>query len=286
MAEESALRWASDGIEVTVGATSVGGGPTALCLPALNSISTRREMLPLQQRLAASYRTVAVDWPGFGAGPKPFVDWTPEAMAGFLRFVLSEVAADATLIVATGHAAGYLLREAATIPTSTKRVALIAPTWRGPLPTMMNGDRRWFRRARQLVDLPLLGPLVYRLNVNRAVIRHMAAGHVYADRAWLTDARLQEKLAVTTAPGARHASVRFVTGGLDPLQSRAAFLDAAHGCPVPIRAIYGADTPRKSKAEMEYLHSVSGVELIELPRGKLAVHEEHPDLVAQAIGDR
>jgi hypothetical protein len=52
-----------------------------------------------------------------------------------------------------------------------------------------------------MVDLPVVGPLLYRLNVNRLVIRHMAAGHVYADAAWLNGERLREKLAVTSGRG-------------------------------------------------------------------------------------
>ncbi len=283
MTEESTFGWTVDGVDVPVGMTTLGSGPKALLLPAMSSISTRREMLPLQRELARNYRTVAIDWPGFGTDSKPYVDWTPATMAGFLRFVLRQIAADAVLIVAAGHAAGYLLREAAAIPSSVTEIALVAPTWRGPFPTMMNGDRGWFARVRKLVDTPLFGPLVYKLNVNAFVVRHMAAGHVYADTVWLDESRLQEKLAVTRAVGARHGSVRFVTGGLDPFASREAFLAAARDCAQPIKAIYGADTPRKSKAEMEALGAVEGVEAIVIPAGKLAVHEEHPDLVAQAI---
>jgi hypothetical protein len=59
--------------------------------------------------------------------------------------------------------------------------------------------------------------MLYRLNVNRLVLRHMAVGHVYSDPAFLDGSRLREKLAVTRAPGARFASVRFVTGRLDPI---------------------------------------------------------------------
>ena len=57
--------------------------------------------------------------------------------------------------------------------------------------------------------------MLYRLNVNRLVLRHMGVGHVYSDPAFLDGSRLREKLAVTRAPGARFASVRFVTGHLD-----------------------------------------------------------------------
>ena len=53
---------------VRVGVDRLGVGPTVLLLPALSSISTRREMRPLQERLASNFTTVAVDWPGFGSG--------------------------------------------------------------------------------------------------------------------------------------------------------------------------------------------------------------------------
>jgi len=63
-----------------------------------------------------------------------------------------------------------------------------------------------------MVDLPAIGPLLYKLNVNRVVVSTMAAGHVYADKAWLHGERLRQKLAGDLRRGARFASVRFVTG--------------------------------------------------------------------------
>jgi hypothetical protein len=80
----------------------------------------------------------------------------------------------------------------------------------------MGGQRPFFEWLCRLVDLPVVGPMLYRLNVNRLVLRHMAVGHVYSDPAFLDGSRLREKLA-TRAPGARFASVRFVTGRLDPI---------------------------------------------------------------------
>ena len=112
----------------------------------------------------------------------------------------------------------------------------------------------------------------------------MAAGHVYADAAWLHGQRLRDKLAVTRPPGARFASVRFVAGKLDPLATRSEFLDLARRSPGRILMVYGAQTPSRSRVEMEALASVHRVQSVMLPRGKLSVHEEFPDLVAEAIG--
>jgi hypothetical protein len=47
--------------------------------------------------------------------------------------------------------------------------------------------------------------------------------------------------------------------------------------------VYGAQTPPRSLAEMEALASVPSIRIAKLPLGKLSVHEEFLDLVAEAI---
>src|SRR5215471_17309141 len=278
------LDWNWRGETIRLGADARGTGPKVLLLPALSSISSRREMHALQERLAPRYSTLAVDWPGFGDAARPQLDWTPDAYAAFLAFLLTSVSAHPHAIIAAGHAATYVLKHAAGASEPSARLVLIAPTWRGPLPTVMGGDRPFFDRLCRLVDRPAVGPLIYRLNVNPFVVRRMGAGHVYADPAFLDGERLRQKLNVVRAPGARFASVRFVTGRLDPLASREAFLDVARRAGGPILLVYGAETPPKSRAEMEALGAVPGVRTARLPRGKLAVHEEFPDATMDAIG--
>jgi pimeloyl-ACP methyl ester carboxylesterase len=197
--------WNWKGEAVEVGLDRLGAGATLLLLPAFSSISTRREMRPLQERLFA---TVAIDWPGFGDEPRPPIPWQPAAYVAFLQHVLTHVAVRPLATIAAGHAASYALSAAAGSPNSTGLLCLIAPTWRGPLPTVTGGRRQvgeWISRAS---DIPVLGHLLYRLNVSPPVIRMMARGHVYADPDWLTSKRLAQKMDVVTAPGARHASIR------------------------------------------------------------------------------
>jgi pimeloyl-ACP methyl ester carboxylesterase len=280
---EQRISWRWRDVTVDLGLSIRGGGPTVLMLPALSSISTRREMAPLQERLASRFRTVAIDWPGFGDLPRPAVDWRPQAYADFLAFVLSTLMPEPRAVIAAGHAAGYALAHGCDHLDAFKRLVLLAPTWRGPLPTMMKGHRPLFDRLRRMFDVPVLGPLLYGLNVNRVVVRYMAAGHVYVDPAWLDGERLGQKLAVTRAGGARHASVRFVTGALDPLSSREEFLDRARRIGIPVLTVYGEQTPRRSRAEIEALAAVSGVSSLVLPLGKLSFYEEFPDVTAAAI---
>jgi len=279
---ERTISYKSDGCEVTLGLEEAGSGPSVVLLPALSSISTRDEMHPLLTRLASRFRAVAVDWPGFGNRPRPNFDWSPELLSKYLNWFLTEVVRQPHAIVAAGHAATYALYQSVQRPGTTGRLVLIAPTWRGPLPTMMDGQRPWFRRLRAVLDRPVVGSLLYRMNVSQFVVLKMARGHVYEDREWLSGQRLADKLAVTRAPGAKFGGVRFVTGGLDREESRASFLDLARRANVPILVLYGEHTPPKSRAEMEALAEIPGVRIERLRAGKLAVHEEFPELVADA----
>jgi pimeloyl-ACP methyl ester carboxylesterase len=277
------IDWSWQGAQVRLGVTRIGAGPTILMLPALSSISTRGEMQPLQERLATAFTTVAIDWPGFGAAPRPPVRWQPDAYRAFLADVLDRAVERPLATVAAGHAAGYCLAAARARPGTTGRLCLIAPTWRGPLPTVMGKRHSAFAYIARAGDLPAIGDLIYRLNVNRFMVRMMALGHVYRDPAALPERLLAEKLAVTRASGARHASIRFVVGELDPMTSREEFLESARQVTEPILVIYGADTPPKSKAEMAELAALPNVDAALLPVGKLAIHEEFAEEVAGAV---
>lgn len=235
--------------QVTLGVDEAGNGRSIVLLPALSSISTRAEMRPLLDRLALQFRVSAVDWPGFGDLARPRANWSPELLSAFLNWFLNEIVPPPHAVVAAGHAATYALYHAVYQPGTIERLVLIAPTWRGPFPTMMGGQRGWFDGIRNAVDNATIGPLLYRLNVSQPIIKKMAREHVYSDPHWLAGDRLKGKLAVTTASGARHASVRFVTGGLDRVDSSAAFLDLARRANIPILVVYGEQTPSKSRAE-------------------------------------
>ena len=125
--ETRAVNWSWGGKAIRLNSTEGGSGRTILLLPALSSISTRHEMRPLQDRLACEYSTFAIDWPGFGDEPRPQIDWAPEVYAAFLSFLLTSVLTRPHAIIAAGHAAGYVLRHAASSPQVTPRLVLIAP---------------------------------------------------------------------------------------------------------------------------------------------------------------
>ena len=239
----STLEWNWRGANIRLDIASSGTGPALLLLPALSSISTHHEMGPLAEHLAPRYSTVCVDWPGFGGRARPQVDWTPDAYSAFLAFLLTSVVRHPHAVIAAGHAASYALKYAASAPQAAARLVLTAPTWRGPLPTMLDRRPPFLERLCRLADLPGIGPLVYRLNVNQFMVRHMAAGHVYTEPAFLTGERLRQKLDVVRAPG---SAIRFRALRHRPSRSarqpgRVARARGAHARPDP-GALRGRDT--------------------------------------------
>lgn len=274
--------WTAAGKPVTLGLDEAGEGRTVLLLPALSSISTRGEMAGLIAELSPYFHTVAVDWPGFGDGPRPNIDWSPDLLSDYLEYVIREIAPSPYAVIAAGHAATYVYDYLAARPGAVERIVSIAPTWRGPFPTVAGGQKPWFAWLRRAVDAPILGHLIYAINLSKPVMARMVGGHVYSDPTWLKDEALAQKRAVTRGEGARHASVRFVTGALDRVESRDAFLDLARAVKVPHLVIYGEETPRRSRAEMDALAALPEVEGAIFRKGKLSFHEEFPFKAGQA----
>ena len=279
--------WSWGGRPVTVAYDVRGedrhGLGTVVLLPAFSTVSTRDEMRPLAEHLSPDLRTVAPDWPGFGAGRHPALRHGPELHLAFLRAFVEQVVAEPAMVVAAGHAAGYALSLAQAKPGVWSRIALIAPTWRGPLPTMMGGYRPLQGRVRTAVRLPGLGHALYRLNVAKPVIAAMYREHVYADRGRVTPAFVAAKAQVARRRGGRFGSAAFVTGALDPVRGRDAFLRLADPPPTPTLVLYGAGTPPKSLAEIEALARVPGITARRLDEGALGLYEEFPERTAAAL---
>jgi len=257
----------------------VGRGPPLLCLPAPSTISTRQELRGFAERLAVSHRVVRVDWPGFGEADRAPIRYRASLHTRFLAAFVERFGEPAA-VAAAGHAAAYVLSVA---PERITRAALLAPTWRGPLPTVMGSHRRVWGALEALVRTPVVGPPIYALNSSRRFIRWMMRRHVYAEEAHITDALLDARVRTAHRRNARFAAAAFVTGGLDLFHSREAFLAAARAWPVPVIVAMGARTPPRSLKEMKVLAAQPNVRSATLP-GSLAFYDEYPDEAAAAVG--
>ncbi|MCJ2125492.1 alpha/beta hydrolase [Methylobacterium sp. J-077] len=259
----------------------IGTGRDALLLPALSTISDRAEMRDLARALGSEYRCLVPDWPGFGARPRTRLPLGPDTLHAFLDALLAAAPGPYALGIAAGHAAGYLVAAARRYPQAFARLVLVAPTWRGPLPTAMPSRAHWFPRIRRAVEAPILGEALYRINISPPIIGRMMRAHVYADPAHVTPAMIRAKHAVTRQRNGRFGTAAFVTGGLDPVADRAAFLDLFDGLP-PTVVLRPEKAPRRSGAEMDALIAHGRVTGATIP-GALSPHEEFSAAVAQAI---
>ncbi|MBD1864691.1 MULTISPECIES: alpha/beta fold hydrolase [Trichocoleus] len=272
--------WNYQGQEFAIAYETLGQGAPILLLPAFSTVSTRAEMAGLAKRLASEFQVVAIDWLGFGESARPPINYEPAVYHQLLQEFVGAIFQQPVAVVAAGHAAGYAMKLAQR-PGVLSRVALVAPTWRGPLPTM-GVQPKGAGVVRGTVRSPLLGQALYKLNTTPSFLALMYRRHVYADPANVTPDLVDRRWHSTQQPGARFAPAAFVTGALDPVRDRADFLAWCQPLPTPLMVVIGEQAPPKSKAEMEAIAALPGVQTQKLT-GSLGLHEEYPAPLAEAI---
>jgi pimeloyl-ACP methyl ester carboxylesterase len=273
--------WTWEGQPLTVTYETLGEGTPVLLLPAFSTVSTRGEMGGIAKRLSSQFQTVTLDWPGFGDSQRPPLDYRSALYHQFLQDFVRDNFNSPTAVIAAGHAAGYAMQLAQKMPQSVSKVVLVAPTWRGPLPTM-GVSQQVSGSVRQLVRSPILGQVLYQMNTTSSFLRLMYGRHVYVDKAKLTPEFITHKREITQQPGARYAPAAFVTGAIDPVKERDQFLAYFQPLPVPVMTIIGEQVPPKSRQEMDAIAKFPGVQSSVLP-GSLGMHEEYADSVLQVI---
>ena len=274
--------WKWKATEIQVIYETRGQGNPVLLLPAFSTVSTREEMRLLAELLAPQFQVVSLDWPGFGESDRPRIDYQPQLYHQFLKDFVESIFKSPVAVVAAGHAAGYAMQLAQSKPNVWSKIVLAAPTWRGPLPMMSQQQSRWHGIVRELVRSPLLGQFLYKLNTAPSFLSLMYRRHVYVDAAKVTSDFIENKWKVTQKAGARYGSAAFVTGGLDPAKVRSEFTDKFQQLAVPMMVVVAENAPPKSKAEMEALTELPGVEWQVIP-GSLGMHEENAEALAYAV---
>ena len=272
--------WQDQSVEVVW--ESLGQGDPILLLPALSTVSTRGEMRPLAECLAAHYQTIALDWPGFGESSRLPLDYKSALYCQVLQDFVRNTFKQPIPVVAAGHAAGYAMSSAGLHPPIWSQIILAAPTWRGPFPTMTGGRKWWHALIRETVRSPLLGQALYAQLTKPNFLATQYRQHVYADADRITPSLIAQKRQTTQQPNARFASAAFVTGRLDPAGDRAECLAWFDRTSVPVSIVIGERTPPKSKAQMEAIAARSEVRSHHLP-GSLALHEEYAAELAEVV---
>ena len=259
----------------------LGEGQPVLLLPAFSTVSSRAELKQLATALGNQFQIVPIDWPGFGDSDRQPLNYRPDLYRQFLvDFVESELTKPVG-VVAAGHAAGYVIQVAAQHPIFWSKIGLIAPTWRGPL-AVMGAPQAMRDGVRELVRSPLLGQVLYGLNTRPGFLKWMYRRHVFVDETKLTADYIQQRHQGTQQTGARYAPAAFVTGSLDPVQTREDLLVNFEQLSVPLMVVVADQAPPASKAEMEAIATLPGIQLARFP-GTLGMAEEFGGELATII---
>ncbi len=280
------LRFDLNGREVRITMERRGPehGPLWLLLPALSTVSSRGEWHDFANAMDRRYQLVSFDWPGFGDSERPAMAYDANALRQVLAGILQKLQRpdqDLITVVAAGHSAPIALGLAEKCSRQWAELVVVAPTFRGPLPTMTGRAGQSFNWVRRLVELPLIGPILYRLNTSRAILKLMLRRHVWVNRNLLTPQRLREQQKISRQPGARFASVAFVTGGLDAASDSQWWLAKTQQLHCPLHVVLANEAPPRSKQEMLTLAD-SADRVSDIP-GRLGLHEEFGRLLAKTV---
>ncbi|BAZ44989.1 hypothetical protein NIES4102_20060 [Chondrocystis sp. NIES-4102] len=273
--------WNFLGKEYQVVYETSGQGKPILLLPAFSTVSSREEMTGMAQILSTQYQVTALDWLGFGDSPCPRVDYNPALFQQLLQDFVQSVFDQPIILIACGHASGYALKLVETNPSIVSKLILVAPTWQGPLKVMGLPDVMR-NGIKNLVRSPLLGQGLYYLNTTPGFLRFMYKRHVYVDESKLTPEFIATKHQITSKNGARYAPAAFVTGAIDPVNSREEYKQLLSAVAIPLLIIVAENAPPKSKAEMITMTELDNVQAVTLA-GTLGIYEENPESVTAAI---
>lgn len=131
-----------------------------------------------------------------------------------------------------------------------------------------------------------MGWMMYNVLVsNEKAIQSQYKSHVYADPENVTPDIIESRWALTKRKGARYVPAAFLTGLLDPVNSREEFVELFAGLEgrMPVLVMSTSGSPKRSKAEMEALRGAKGVsKFVEVP-GALLPQEEYPKVVAEEL---
>ena len=272
-------------VRVTLERRGPENGDLWLLLPALSTVSSRGEWQAFADAMDERCQLVSFDWPGFGDSERLAIAYDAnvlrEAMTSILQH-LQRADQDKINVVAAGHSVPIALGLAEQCSRQWEQIVVVAPTFRGPLPTMTGRTGKSFNWVRQLVRLPVVGPLLYRLNTSRPILKLMLRRHVWVNRNLLSPQRLREQQTISRQPGARFASVAFVTGGLDAAADSQWWLAQIQRLHCPLHVVIANEAPPRSKQEM--LTLADKADHVTDINGRLGLHEEFGRQLAQTIG--
>jgi pimeloyl-ACP methyl ester carboxylesterase len=211
------LRWAS--AAGGLACYRAGDGPPLLLLHSVNAAASAAEVRPLFDAFVARGRTVyAPDLPGFGHSERSDRVYTPRLMTDAVLAVVERIrsvhgtAPLSALAVSLG--CEFLARAAMEQPGHFGPLALVSPTGFNRAEPFRGapGSTRAVPGLHAVVSLPLWGSALFRALTRPGVVRY------FLERTWggkaIDEAAWAYAVATARVPGAQHAPLHFLGGGL------------------------------------------------------------------------
>jgi len=189
-----------------------------LLVHSVNAAGSAREVRPLYEHYRGQRPVIAFDLPGFGLSERGDRPYSPRLMTDAVLAVVQElrrlhgpVPID-TLAVSLG--CEFLARAAVESPASFRSVALVSPTGFSGTTRRLGppGSTRKLPGLHAVLSVPLWGASLFRALTRPGVIRF------FLEKTWGSKA-IDEDLwrydtLITRQPGAHHAPLHFLGGGL------------------------------------------------------------------------
>jgi pimeloyl-ACP methyl ester carboxylesterase len=201
-----------------IGCYVAGDGPPLLLVHSVNAAASAAELRPVFEHFRETHTVFAIDLPGFGISNHGDIDYTPRLMTDAIHALTAQIrrrfGAAPIDAVAVSLGCEFLARAAVEAPDHFRRLALVSPTgldglrsWRQP-----PGTTREKPAVRAVLRWRWLGRVLFRLLTRPGVIRYFLQrtfGRKDIDEAlWARAVQTSHK------PGAEHAPLKFLTGGL------------------------------------------------------------------------
>lgn len=235
-----------------------GEGPPALLLHSINAAASAFEIKPVFDRLTTSRTVYAVDLPGYGLSDRSARHYDVTLFVNAVLDMLDAIQGDAPDSkidgIALSLSAEFLARAARDTSYAWRSLTLITPTAFNAGSEKLRadeGETREMKLFSAIINAPLWRRGLFRTLVKPSVIRY------FLRRTWGSD-DIDHELArycdeTTHQPGAEHAPLAFLSGGLFSKDMRTVYESLtmpvwlAHGTRGDFKDFRGADwTEEKS----------------------------------------
>ena len=195
-----------------------GEGPPLLLVHSINAAASSAEVRPLHLHYQGTHTVVSVDLPGFGGSDRSDRAYTPRLMTDALHattaFVQQRLGRTPIDALAASLSCEFLARAAVEAPAAYRSLALVSPTGlagrdqrRGPPESTLGPP--WLHG---LVRGPGWGRWMFKGLTRPSVIRY------FLQKTWgspqIDEELWQQAVINAQAPGAEHAPLYFLSGGL------------------------------------------------------------------------